>query len=111
VNRKEARDQFRSVAKTRCSASRNITLEEAKTKFIVTAADLDKKIGLDSSEEHGPGGRGFPFLVTFLSLIRAQSWILPLLSGLVHAGGKSIDMILGLLAFQSKSVRRRKRKV
>ena len=99
------------MAKARCSASRNITLEEAKTKFIVTAADLDKKIGLDNSEEHEPGGRGFPFLVTLFSLIRAQSWILPLLSGLVHAGGKAIDIILGLLAFQSKKVRRRKRKV
>jgi hypothetical protein len=105
----EARDRFRSVAKGKNSASASLTLDEAKIKFREAAATLDKKTGLDSLE-HGPWGKGLAFFISFVSSIKAQTWMLPLLSGLLRVGGKTIDVILGFLAPKKKTARSERRR-
>jgi hypothetical protein len=54
---------------------------------------------------HGPWGKGLGFFITLISSVKAQTWILPLLSGLLSTGGKTIDLILGLLTPKKKTAR------
>lgn len=109
MNRTEARDQFLSAAKARSNSPPSMTLEEAKTKFRDRATELDKKMGFEGGE-HGAGERGFSFLLTLVSLLKSQAWMLPLLSGIMHLGSKAIHLVLGFLAPDKKSTRRTKRR-
>jgi hypothetical protein len=108
MNRSEARDKFRSSASRGADASSFIGLDEAKTKFREAAAAFDRTTGLDGIA-HGLG-RGLSLLAGVASLVKAQSWILPILSGIVPLGGKTINLIHGFLAPRRKIVRREKRR-
>jgi hypothetical protein len=107
MNRSEARDQFISAASKGHGVLPPVGLEEAKTKLRETAAALDSAIGLDGSER-GMGRRGLSLLIAAFSLVKAQSWILPLLSGIMRLGGKTVSLVFGLLAPGKKTGRRAK---
>ncbi len=96
--REEVREQFRSVAKGRTNAPVDVTIEEAKRRFRESAADLDRKIGLQDVTTVSSLRGGIPFFLMLFSMIKAQHWLVPLFSGFLHFGGKTIESVISMLA-------------
>ncbi len=94
--REEVREQFRSAAKGRTGAPVDGAVEEAKRRFRESAADLDRKIGLENITQLSLRG-GIPFFLMLFSMIKAQHWLVPIFSGFLHFGGKTVESVISML--------------
>jgi hypothetical protein len=109
MNRIEARDRFRAAASGKNDREMPLSLEEAKRRFRDAGEVLDKKIGFGGVGS-GAWAEGLAFIITLVRSVKAQTWIFPLLTGLLRIGGKTISLIVGSQKDGKKSIRKAKQK-